>query len=106
MPAVFAANLPFMLVGEPRVAGMRCGFGPFRDDPSSERPWRRGAAAHAAGVGTEDQWCECDGLYLLGGFQRGILSGSDPNFSGITTVARNQDWNHDAMGNCEDLKAK
>ncbi len=88
-----------MLVGERRVAGVRCGFGPFRDDRRSERQWRRDAVAHAAGVGTEDHWCECDGLYQVGEFQRGTLSGSYPNFSGITRVNQNQDWSCDAMGN-------
>jgi hypothetical protein len=82
MPAVFAANLPFMLVGGRGVAGMRCGFGPFRDDRSSERPWRRGAAAHAAGVGTADQWYEYDGLYQVGEFRRGTVSGSDRELLG------------------------
>jgi len=97
MPAVFAANLPFMPARGRGVAGVRCGFGPFRDDRGSERPWRRGAAAHAAGVGTEDQWYEYDGRYLVGGFQRGTLSGSDPNFSGITTVNQNQDWIYESV---------
>jgi RHS repeat-associated protein len=71
----------------------------YRYDRSSNRQWRRDAAAHAAGVTTEDQWYEYDGLYQVGEFQRGTLSGSYPNFSGITPVAQNQDWNYDAMGN-------
>jgi RHS repeat-associated protein len=71
----------------------------YRYDRSSNRQWRRDAAAHAAGVATEDQWYEYDGLYQVGEFQRGTLSGSYPNFSGITPVAQNQDWNYDAMGN-------
>jgi RHS repeat-associated protein len=71
----------------------------YRYDRSSNRQWRRDAAAHAAGVATEDQWYEYDGLYQVGEFQRGTLSGSYPNFSGITPVAQNQDLNYDAMGN-------
>jgi RHS repeat-associated protein len=35
----------------------------------------------------------------VGEFQCGTLSGSYPNFSGITPVVQNQDWNYDAMGN-------
>ncbi|RFC48334.1 MAG: hypothetical protein DVB22_002914 [Verrucomicrobia bacterium] len=82
MSAVFAANLPFMIVGERWVEGLRCGFGPCRDDRSGNRQWRRDAAAHAAGVTTEDQWYEYDGLYQVGEFQRGTLSGSDRELLG------------------------
>ena len=70
----------------------------YRYDRSSNRQWRRDAAAHAAGVVTEDQWYEYDGLYQVAEFQRGTLSRSYPNFLDITPLARNQDWNYDAMG--------
>ena len=106
MSANFAANLLPGLTRERRVAGARWGvgrmngrLGQYRYHRSSNRQWRRDAAAHAAGVATEDQWYEYDGLYQVGEFQRGTLSGSYPNFSGITPVAQNQDWNYDAMGN-------
>ena len=106
MSANFAANLLPGLTRERRVAGARWGvgrmngrLGQYRYHRSSNRQWRRDAAAHAAGVTTEDQWYEYDGLYQVGEFQRGTLSGSYPNFSGITPVAQNQDWNYDAMGN-------
>ncbi len=106
MSAVFAANLVPGFARERRVAGVRSGVGrmngrlaQYRYDRSSNRQWRRDAAAHAAGVVTEDQWYEYDGLYQVGEFQRGTLSGSYPNFSGIIPVAQNQDWNYDAMGN-------
>jgi hypothetical protein len=89
MSVVFAANLLPGLTRERWDAGLRCGFGQtngqfgaFRDGRSSIRQWRRDAAAHAAGVGTEDQWCECDGLYLLGEFLRGTVSGSDRELLG------------------------
>jgi RHS repeat-associated protein len=71
----------------------------YRYDRSSNRQWRYDAAAHAAGVATEDQWYEYDGLYQVREFQRGTLAGTYPNFSGITPVGQNQAWNYDAMGN-------
>jgi hypothetical protein len=107
MNADLAANLVPGLARERRVAGVCCGFGRMNRrlaqcgyDCSSNRQWRRDAAAHAAGVGTEDRWCEYDGLYQVGEFQRGTLYVSCPSFTGITPVAQNQDWNYDAMGNC------
>ena len=71
----------------------------YRYDRSSNRQWRYDAAAHAAGVTTEDQWYEYDGLYQVREFQRGTLGGTYPAFSGITPVSKNQDWTYDAMGN-------
>jgi RHS repeat-associated protein len=87
-------SIPWLKDGSPALVHAQ-----YRYDRSSNRQWRRDAAAHAAGVATEDQWYEYDGLYQVGEFQRGTLSGSYPNFSGITPVAQNQDWNYDAMGN-------
>jgi RHS repeat-associated protein len=71
----------------------------YRYDRSSNRQWRYDAAAHAAGVTSEDQWYEYDGLYQVREFQRGTLAGTYPSFSGITPVSQNQDWTYDAMGN-------
>jgi RHS repeat-associated protein len=87
-------SVPWLKDGSPALVHAQ-----YRYDRSSNRQWRRDAAAHAAGVTTEDQWYEYDGLYQVGEFQRGTLSGSYPNFSGITPVAQYQDWNYDAMGN-------
>ena len=87
-------SVPWLKDGSPALVHTQ-----YRYDRSSIRQWRRDAAAHAAGVVTEDQWYEYDGLYQVGEFQRGTLSGSYPNFSGIIPVAQNQDWNYDAMGN-------
>ena len=71
----------------------------YRYDRSSNRQWRYDAAAHAAGVTTEDQWYEYDGLYQVRGFQRGTLVGTYPNFSSLSPVAQNESWNYDDMGN-------
>jgi len=68
-------------------------------DRSSNRQWRFDAAAHAASVTTEDQWYNYDGLYEIRSFQRGALTGTYPNFSGINPVSENQNWNYDAMRN-------
>jgi RHS repeat-associated protein len=87
-------SVPWLKDGSPALVHAQ-----YRYDRISNRQWRRDAAAHAAGVATEDQWYEYDGLYQVGEFQRGTLSGSYPNFSGITPVAQNQDWNYDALGN-------
>ncbi len=73
--------------------------GQYRYDRGSNRQWRYDAAAQAAGVTTEDQWYEYDGLYQVSGFQRGTLVGTFPGFSGLTPVAQNEAWTYDALGN-------
>jgi RHS repeat-associated protein len=61
--------------------------------------WRRDGEAHAQGVDTEDNDYGYDGLYQVKERQRGDLTGTAPDYTGITNLQQEEDWTYDATGN-------
>ncbi len=61
--------------------------------------WRRDDRAHAQGVDTEDNDYSYDGLYQVKERQRGNLTGSSPDYTGITNLQQQEGWTYDATGN-------
>jgi RHS repeat-associated protein len=61
--------------------------------------WRRDGEAHAHGVDTEDNSYGYDELYQVKERQRGSLTGTAPDYTGITNLQQEEDWTYDATGN-------
>jgi RHS repeat-associated protein len=61
--------------------------------------WRRDDQAQAQGVSTEDNHYSYDGLYQVKERQRGNLTGTPPNYTGIDNLQQKEDWTYDATGN-------
>jgi RHS repeat-associated protein len=61
--------------------------------------WRRDGEAHAQGVDTEDNYYSYDGLYQVKERQRGDLTGTAPDYTGIANLQQEEDWTYDATGN-------
>jgi len=61
--------------------------------------WRRDEQAHAQGVNKEDNYYWYDGLYQVKERQRGNLTGTAPNYTGIGNLQQKEDWTYDATGN-------
>lgn len=67
--------------------------------------WRRDVEAHSQGVDTEDNYYWYDGLYQVKQHQRGDLAGTPPNYTGITGVQKEENWDYDATGNWNTYEA-
>jgi RHS repeat-associated protein len=61
--------------------------------------WRRDDEAHNQSVATEDHFYWYDGLYQVKEHQRGDLTGTFPNYTGITNLQQDEDWTYDPTGN-------
>jgi len=63
--------------------------------------WRRNDEAHAQtpSVDTEDNYYGYDGIYQVKQRQRGDLTGTAPDYTGVANLQQEEDWTHDATGN-------
>jgi RHS repeat-associated protein len=63
--------------------------------------WRRDDEAHAQSpeVDTEDNYYGYDGLQQIKERQRGNLTGTAPDYTGIDNLQQEEDWSYDATGN-------
>lgn len=63
--------------------------------------WRRDEEAHAQSpeVDTEDNYYWYDGLQQVKERQRGNLTGTAPDYTGIDNLQQEEDWTYDATGN-------
>jgi RHS repeat-associated protein len=75
---------------------------------ASNRQWRRNALAHKKG-GTEatrhDNYYWYDGLYQVKQRKQGDLTGTAPDFTGITNVQQDESWCFDETGNWQKYDA-
>ncbi len=63
--------------------------------------WRRDVNAHAQSpaVDTEDNYYWYDALYQVKERQRGDLTGTAPDYTGISNLQQDEAWTYDASGN-------
>ena len=63
--------------------------------------WRRDVQAHAQSpaVDTEDNFYWYDALYQVKERQRGDLTGTAPDYTGISNLQQDEAWTYDATGN-------
>lgn len=61
--------------------------------------WRQDDKAQSLGVTTQDNYYWYDGLYQVQQHERGALTGTYPDYTGISSAVQNEQWGYDAIGN-------
>jgi len=74
-------------------------------DYAGNRSWRRDVGA-GFGSNHHDQLYDYDELHRLKNFKRGSLTGTAPNYTGVSSRNREQDWSLDQLGNWKEFDAR